>query len=85
SYTGATTLSEGSLVAGAANAFGNNSAVSIASSSAILDLGGFNQAIGSLAGTAGTVTNNGAAAAVLITGGNNASSSFSGLIKDGTA
>ena len=50
-------------------------------SGATLDLGGFNQAIGSLAG-AGVVTNSGGSLAVLTEGGNNASTEFSGVIKD---
>ena len=50
-------------------------------SGATLDLGGFNQAIGSLAG-AGVVTNSGGSLAVLTEGGNNASTVFSGVIED---
>ncbi|MEI9806046.1 MAG: autotransporter-associated beta strand repeat-containing protein [Pseudolabrys sp.] len=48
------------LKGGALNAFGGTSAVSVFAGS-VLDLGGFNQAIGSLSG-AGAVTDNGAAA-----------------------
>ncbi|WP_163540585.1 hypothetical protein, partial [Klebsiella pneumoniae] len=52
-------------------------------SGAALDLGGFDQAVASLAG-AGTVTNGGSAAATLrLVGTTNASTSFSGVIKDG--
>ncbi|MEB0141488.1 hypothetical protein QN363_20990, partial [Undibacterium sp. CCC2.1] len=71
-YSGATTVSNGSLVAGAVNAFGSNSAVSTAAG-ATLDLGGFNQAIGSLAGSGGTVSNNGLTAVTMTTGSNNSS------------
>ncbi|MEB0178452.1 autotransporter-associated beta strand repeat-containing protein, partial [Undibacterium sp. CCC3.4] len=53
-YSGATTVSNGILAAAAMNAFGSNSAVTTAAG-ATLDLGGFNQAIGSLAGSGGTV------------------------------
>jgi autotransporter-associated beta strand protein len=50
-----------------------------------LDVGGFNQTIGSLAG-AGTVTNNGIASpATLTEGGNNASTLFSGTIQNGSS
>ena len=51
----------------------------------MLDLGGFNQEIGSLAG-AGTVTNSGptaSAPAILTAGGDNTSTIFSGTIQDG--
>ena len=80
-YTGATTINGGTLAAGAINAFSAASAFTVASG-AFLDLGGFNQAIGSLAG-AGTVTDNGAPA-TLTTGANNTSTIFSGVIQDGT-
>ena len=59
-YAGATTINGGTLAAGAINTFSAASAFGVASG-AFLDLGGFNQAIDSLAG-AGTVTDNGARA-----------------------
>ncbi len=71
----------GTLKAGSTLAFGTNSAVTVASN-ATLDLGGFSESIGSLSGT-GTVTDNGAAAA-LATGGNNSSSTFGGIIRNGS-
>ena len=80
-YTGVTTISAGTLQAGATNAFAQSSAHTVASG-AFMDLFGFNQTIGSLAG-AGTVTNAGAAAAALTTGGNATSTTFSGIIQDG--
>ena len=81
-YTGATTVNGGTLKAGViTQAFGLNSAMTIASG-ATLDLGGFNETIGSLAG-AGTVTDNGANA-ILTAGGDNTSTTFSGLIEDGS-
>ena len=46
-YMGATTISGGTLVVGGTTALGNSSAVSI-SSGAVLDLGGYSPAIGSL-------------------------------------
>ena len=72
-YSGVTTVSTAgsTLQAGAANAFSSASAHTVASG-AFLDLFGFNQTIGSLAG-AGRVTNAGAAAATLTTGGNDTS------------
>ncbi len=82
-YTGATLLNVGTLQGGALNAFSAGSAHTVAAG-AILDLGGFNQTIGSLAGTGGTVTNAGVAAALLTTGGT-AATTFAGVIQDGTA
>ncbi len=86
SYIGNTSISAGILRAGAANTLSANSAVSI-SGGATLDLNGFNQAVGSLAGD-GTVS---LASATLTTGGNNATTQFAGTIsgnggvtKDGT-
>ncbi|MBN8945011.1 MAG: autotransporter domain-containing protein, partial [Rhizobiales bacterium] len=84
SNTGTTTVSAGTLQGGAAYAFGMQSAY-VVTSGAILDLGGFDQAIGSLAG-AGTVTNGGPDAATLrLVGTSNASTTFSGVIRDGAS
>jgi fibronectin-binding autotransporter adhesin len=79
-YSGSTAISAGTLQAGALNAFSSASAHTVASGAA-LDLAGFNQTIGSLAG-AGTVANTGAGA-TLTTGGDNTSTTFSGVIQDG--
>jgi fibronectin-binding autotransporter adhesin len=85
-YTGATLVSGGTLAAGADNAFSSASAVTVGEG-ATLDLAGFNQAIGSLAG-GGSVT---LGIGTLATGGDNTSTTFSGvisgdgnLVKDGT-
>ncbi|WP_375311652.1 autotransporter domain-containing protein [Bradyrhizobium sp. A5] len=80
-YTGPTVVEAGRLQAGSTSAFGNNSAMTVLGG-AVLDLGGFSNAVGSLAG-AGTVTNSGGAAAVLAAGGDNSSTVFSGTIQDG--
>ena len=80
-YTGPTTVDGGTLKAGAANVFGSNSAMTVASGAA-LDLGGFNESIGSLAG-AGTVASSVAGSATLTTGGDNSSTTFSGAIQNG--
>ena len=74
-YSGATFINQGTVRAGAANAFSPNSAFTIASG-ATLDLNGFGQAIGSLAGV-GTVT---LGAAALTAGGDNTSTTFSGIM-----
>jgi autotransporter-associated beta strand protein len=75
SYTGATTVEAGTLLAGAANAFAPNSATTV-DAGATLDLGGYNQTVSALSGTGlvtdgGTLTNQGA------------SSTFDGTITDG--
>ena len=89
SYSGATTLNNGTLKAGAAaggQAFGNLSAVTLTTTPTnptVLDLNGFDQTIGSLAGgVVGPPTNAGVAlgGGTLTTGGNNSSTSFTGVI-----
>jgi autotransporter-associated beta strand protein len=80
---GASVVDEVTLKGGATNTFSANSAFMV-NTSATLDLGGFNQTIGSLAGS-GTVTNSGAAAATLTAGGDNTSTTFSGVIQDGAS
>ena len=83
-YSGATTINTGTLEAGVVDqAFGLASAVSVAVGGT-MDLGGFNETIGSLSG-AGTVTNSGGSAAVLTTGADNTSTTFSGNIQDGAS
>ncbi|WP_142253065.1 autotransporter domain-containing protein [Bradyrhizobium sp. UNPF46] len=79
-YTGPTMVEAGTLQAGSTSAFGNNSAMTVFAG-AVLDLGGFSNAVGSLAG-AGIVTSSGIAA-VLTAGGDNSSTVFSGTIQDG--
>lgn len=74
-YTGETHVNAGVLQAGATGAFSSASAFTVASG-AILDLNGFDQAIGSLAG-GGAVT---LGAATLTTGGDNGSTVFAGTI-----
>ena len=71
------------LKGGGANALSANSTTTVTANS-ILDLNGFDQAIGALAG-AGTVTNGGANAATLTANGNNSSTAFNGVIENGSA
>src|SRR5690606_9947983 len=88
-YTGPTTVGHTGLLpaytlqAGAPYAFSAASAMTV-NQYGTLDLGGFDQEIGSLAGM-GTITNNGAAPALLVTGGDDTSTTFSGLIANGMA
>jgi autotransporter-associated beta strand protein len=84
-YAGATTVSAGTLRAGAAaggQAFGNGSAVTLADvAGAILDLNGYSQSIGSLAGggsTGGNITLG--ANAILTLGSDNSNTTFAGII-----
>ncbi|MCX5679577.1 MAG: autotransporter-associated beta strand repeat-containing protein [Candidatus Omnitrophica bacterium] len=82
-YTGATTVNAGKLQAGSiTQAFGNGSAVTVGAAGT-LDLGGYNETIGSLAGAAGGIVTNTGAAGTL-TAGDTTSTTFSGVIKDGT-
>ncbi len=75
-YTGATTVSAGTLQAGSATAFASGSAYTV---DGTLDLDGFSNTIGSLAGS-GTVEDSSATAVTLTAGGNNTSTTFSGDI-----
>ena len=88
-YTANTAIGNGTAAAAAtlkgsgANVLSAHSTTTVTASS-ILDLNGFDQAIGALAG-AGTVTNGGASAATLTANGNNSSTVFSGAIENGSA
>lgn len=88
-YTAATFIGDGTagaaatLKGGGANALSASSTTTVTANS-ILDLNGFDQAIGALAG-AGTVGNSGASAATLTANGNNSSTVFSGVIENGNA
>jgi autotransporter-associated beta strand protein len=82
SYLGPTNVNAGSLAALSSGAFSASSAFNVASG-ASLELHGFNESIGSLAG-GGDVDNNGAVAATtLTTGFDNTTKAFSGTISDG--
>jgi outer membrane autotransporter protein len=78
-YSGVTTVSAGVLQAGSNTAFSPNSAFTVNS---VLDLAGFSNTVGSLAGS-GTVTNNGGPA-ILTAGGNGTNTVFSGTLINGT-
>jgi YVTN family beta-propeller protein/autotransporter-associated beta strand protein len=81
SYDGSTIVNGGTLQAGSTTGFSPNSAFTI-NQRGILDLGGFSNTVGSLAGS-GNVINSGSAAAVLSVGQNNTSTTFSGTLSDG--
>ena len=81
-FVGATTISAGTLkLGGTGTNISNSSAVTV---TGILDLAGGSETIGSLAGT-GTVTSSVAGSIILTAGGNNTSTTFSGIIQDGSA
>jgi YVTN family beta-propeller protein/autotransporter-associated beta strand protein len=75
SYFGATLINQGTLRAGATGTFSSDSAMNVAAG-AVLDLAGFDQEIGSLAGAGNVVLGAGR----LTTGGDGTSTSFSGVI-----
>ncbi|MGE3517663.1 MAG: choice-of-anchor D domain-containing protein [Vicinamibacterales bacterium] len=79
-YTGATTITAGTLALGAADSVPSGSAVTVTST---FDLAGFSDEIGSLAG-GGTVTSSVAGAVTLTAGGDNTSTTFTGVIQDGS-
>jgi len=82
-YTGATTITAGTLKLGASGVIPDGSAVSIAGSG-IFNLASYSETIGSLTGS-GTVTNSvGATNSTLTTGGNGSSTTFAGLLQNGT-
>lgn len=76
SYSGATTISAGTLQAGGANTLASSSAVAL-TSGATLALNGFSNTIANLSGSAGTVT---LGSGTLTLGGDGNSSSFGGTI-----
>ena len=78
-YTGPTTVNAGTLQAGSSGGLSASSDFTVNST---LDLNGFSNAIGSLAGS-GIVTNNGLAAATLSAGSDGASTTFSGTLQNG--
>ncbi|MBB4200823.1 uncharacterized protein with beta-barrel porin domain [Rhodoblastus sphagnicola] len=80
-YAGATTINGGTLIAGSSGAFSASSAFTVAAPGA-LDLGGYDNSIGSLSG-AGIVTNSGFANATLTVRGLSTPTTFSGVIANG--
>jgi autotransporter-associated beta strand protein len=75
-YSGATNVTAGILRAGMANTFSQNSAFNVGAAGT-LNLSGFNQTIGSLAGSGSVLL----AAALLTTGNDNTGTTYSGVIQ----
>ncbi len=82
SYSGATTISTGTLAMGSSTGLSGNSTVTI-STAGTLDVNGYNVTMDGLLGT-GTINNNGASNATLTAGAAGSSSTFGGVIADGT-
>ena len=82
-YTGPTTINNGKLIGGSTSAFGVNSAVNITAAGGTLDLGSFNNTIGSLTGVAGSTVTDSIASATLTTGTLNQNTTFAGNMIDG--
>jgi hypothetical protein len=82
SYTGSTTANQGILrIAAFGGTIPNGSALIVNST---LDLNGYSETVGSLAGI-GTVTSNAGATMTLTAGGDNTSTTFSGVIQNGSS
>ncbi|MEI7956570.1 MAG: autotransporter-associated beta strand repeat-containing protein, partial [Verrucomicrobiota bacterium] len=81
-YSGATTISTGTLQVGSISGLSANSTITIASVGT-LDVNGFNASIDGLLGT-GTITNNGSSLVTLTAGSAGGTSSFDGVIQDGS-
>jgi autotransporter-associated beta strand protein len=80
-YSGATNINAGTLRVAGGNGIGDASAVVLANvASAILDLNGSNETIGSLAGGGAAGGNVTLGAGTLTTGGNNTSTTYSGVM-----
>jgi filamentous hemagglutinin family protein len=80
-YAGATTINAGTLRVAGGNGIGDASAVTLANvGSAVLDLNGTNETIGSLAGGGAAGGNVLLAAGTLTAGGNDTSTTYSGVI-----
>ena len=81
-YTGTTTVNVGTVRLGITDAIGPSSATTVAAG-AVLDLNGFDETVGSLAG-AGTVTSTPVGGVTLTVGGNGVGTgTFSGVLEDG--
>lgn len=80
-YSGPTTVNGGVLLAGSTSAFGNGSAMNVGAAGTVR-LDGFNNSLGSLAGT-GNVENANATTVTLTLGTDGTSTVFGGILRDG--
>lgn len=81
SYTGATTISAGTLKLGAAELVPDGSGVGNLTVDGVLELNGFSESVNGLSGS-GTIDSNVDAAITLTVGGNDAGGTFSGVIQN---
>jgi hypothetical protein len=81
-YSGKTMIIAGTVTAGSATALSPNSAFTVNSNST-LNLNGFDNTIGSLSGS-GSVLNNGSTIATSTVGNDNTSTTFGGVLANGT-
>jgi len=82
-YSGQTNVNAGVLRAGSATAFSANSTVAVGAAGT-LSLNGYANTIGALSGVAGAIVSNGGSAGATLTVGNNASTTFAGVMQDGS-
>jgi autotransporter-associated beta strand protein len=83
-YTGTTVVADGStLRLGAANVIPDVSAVTLLTTANLLELGDYTETVGSIAG-AGNIQSYGVSGSVLNTGIDNTTTSYTGVISDGT-
>ena len=83
-YAGTTSIGAGTLQLGTGTNIPDGSAVSLSSSSSVLDMNAKSETIGSLASAnaLSLVSSSGSGNYVLTTGGNNTSTSYAGLLQD---
>ncbi|MCX7417867.1 MAG: autotransporter-associated beta strand repeat-containing protein [Planctomycetia bacterium] len=81
-FVGSTTVSNGTLVMGHANALGNASNPLVLDAGT-LNLNGNSLSVSSLSGSAGTVSNSSASTLAILTANASGNSTFSGVIQDG--
>ena len=81
-YSGSTNITGGTLQVGSLGGLSVNSTITVASVGT-LDVNGFNASIDGLLGT-GTITNNGSSVVTLTAGSAGGTSSFDGVIQDGS-
>ncbi|WP_377984086.1 beta strand repeat-containing protein [Aquirufa avitistagni] len=83
-YSGTTVVAEGStLRLGAAGVIPDLSAVTLSTTANVLELGDYTETVGSISGT-GNIQSFGVASSVLNTGIDNTTSTYNGVIRDGT-
>ena len=85
-WTGTTTISGGVLQLGSGSNIPDGSAVTMSASGTGIDLNGYSETIGSLTSSSGygKVTSSSSGSVLLTTGGNNGTTTYTGLIEDGS-